>query len=160
MSNLTTDSIKYHAEIKRRLTEKFESGWTPVWNYCEMTQLLNYGLSFTFLMKEGLQNRKILFRNWINNINNEAKLGIYNLDNIRIKEEEISFTLDDTFEIQNLIKRDIGTIKNKGIVLDGYDKQFTEFKSNSKFKWNLDEEMNKDLSLLIKKIKKHITKDK
>lgn len=153
MSRLTTDSIKYHSEIKKKLTEKFESDYTPQWNYCEMNQLLNYAYSFTFLTKEGLQNRKLIYRSWVNNLKYETQLGIYHLDNIIVDEEEIRFSLNDIFEIQEIIKRDINPIENKGIVLDGYDKQFMDFKLNKKITWNLDKEMNESLSLLITKIR-------
>ena len=153
MSSLTTDSIKYYNEVKKIRTQKFESEWTPVWSYCEMTQLLIYAYSFTFLTKEGLQNRKLIYRKWINSLKNEIQLGIYNLNDIMFQEEEINCSLNDTFEIQEMIKRDINLIEDKGVVLHGYDKQFTDFKLNKQFTWNLDREMNNNLFLLINKIR-------
>lgn len=69
MSKITNNSIEYHTEVKRKLKDEFDINWKPLWNYTEMTQTLNYGYSFTFLVKDGLSNRRLLYRNWRNELN-------------------------------------------------------------------------------------------
>jgi len=152
---LTTDSIKYHSKIKRLLTSEFDVDWTPLWNYCEMTSMLIEGHSWTFLMKNGLDNRKLIYRNWKRAEQNEKNdFGIFSLDNIRINEEEQSISLNKIFEIQNLLKSDLIISKSEGIVLDGVDYELTDFKTERKYEWKLDTELNSNLKILIEKITK------
>lgn len=155
MLELTTDSEKYFARIKEHLTERFDADWSPEWNYCEMTQLLHYAYSLTFLRQKGSANSKVLYKNWIIDIKAEHRLGIYNLDSIRTHEEEIHLPISKSLEILEMLKnKSISTLKLEGIVLDGYFNQLTNFKQNKKLNWNLDEEMNDSLSLLIQEIRK------
>lgn len=154
MSKITNNSIEYHTEVKRKLKDEFDINWKPLWNYTEMTQTLNYGYSFTFLVKDGLSNRRLLYRNWRNELNKKDRIGIYNLNAIIIEEEVIDISLNDLFEIQEMIKRDIKVTKFEGIILDGYFKQFTDHKLKKELVWNIDDEMNKCLSDLIFRIRK------
>jgi len=153
MSNLTTDSIKYQSEIKNRLTGNFDNAWRPLWIYSEMSQLINYAFSYSFLIKGQISNHKLIHRKWINNLSDETRLGIYRIDSIKIKEEEINCSLNQIFEIQELAKRELSTSHYEGIVLDGHDNQFIDFKLKKYFNWNLDEEMNENLAELVSKIK-------
>lgn len=154
MSSITTDSIKFHQEIKRRLTTDFDSEWTPLWIYSEMTSMLIYGFSFSLLINQGIQTHKLFYRNWNNENLNRNQFGIFNLGLIKIDEEEILVSLSKISEIQELIKREIVVTEEKGIVLDGYQKEFIHYKSEKKLNWNLDERVNSNLALLIRKIKK------
>jgi len=89
------------------LTSEFGVDWTPLWNYCEMTSMLIEGHSWTLLMKNGLENRKLIYRNWKRAEQNEKNdLGIFSLDNIRINEEELFTSLNKIFEIQDLLESD------------------------------------------------------
>jgi len=152
---LTTDSIKYHSEIKRLLTSEFDADWTPLWNYCEMTSMLIEGHSWTLLMKNGLENRKLIYRNWKRDEQSEKNdFGIFSLDNIRVNENEQSISLNKIFEIQNLLKSDLIITKSEGIVLDGVDYELTDFKTEQKYEWKLDTDMNSNLKILIEKITK------
>ena len=154
MSSITTDSIKFHQEIKRRLTNDFDPEWTPHWSYCEMTSMLIYGFSISLLINQEIKNHSLIYRNWNTETLNENQYGIYNLSLIKIDEEKIPISLIKIAEIQELIKRKIVVTEQKGIVLDGYHKEFIDYNSEKKLIWNLDERMNNDLALLISKIKK------
>ena len=153
MTRFTTDPNKYQSEIRRLLTKDFDSDWKPLWNYFEMTQLLSYGYSITFLVKENISSHKLLFRNWRNNLKFETEIGIFNLDKIIIDEIEFNIKLNDIYEIQELIKGDISILKTQFIILDGYFKEFNDYKSEQKIKWNIDEQMNEHLAKLIFKIR-------
>jgi hypothetical protein len=145
----TTDYIKYHLEIKKRLTSEFDAEWTPLWNYCELTSMLIEGHSWTLLMKNGLANRKFIYRKWNQSEQNEKNdLGIFSLDKIKINEKELSISLNRIFEIQNLLDSDLTLNKAKGIVLDGVIFKLTDFKTKRKYNWKLDEEMNSNLKQL------------
>ncbi len=159
MTSITNDSVKYQKEIKRRLTSDYEEGWASVWTYCEMTQMLVHGYSLTFLLKGSFNNRKLLYRSWQQVQYLEATPGIYNLDHIHLHEEEIAVSLTDLFFIQEWAKKDIRTLDRKGIVLDGYHKEFTDHKTGKTLTWNLDDEMNAPLSELVYKIKSLTNKD-
>ncbi len=151
--NLTTDSLKYYFEINKRLTSEFDTDWIPLWNYCEMTSMLTEGHSWTFLIKGGLENRKLIYRNWKNSEqNSKYKLGIFSLKDIKIDEKELSISLNELFEIQNLLKSDLTTNRTKKIILDGVRHELTDFKTERKYEWKLNEEMNSNLKQLIEKI--------
>lgn len=154
MSSITTDSLKFHQEIKKLLTGGFDSGWTPLWSYCEMTHMLIYGFAFTFLIKGGLQASKLLYRKWNNGTPGLNPYGIFDLSSIKIDEEEVSISLNDIFEIQEMIKTGVGVTESNKIVLDGYHMEFVDFKTGKKLTWNLDSEMNPGLSTLARKIRK------
>jgi hypothetical protein len=147
---LTTDSIKYHSEIKRLLSSEFDAEWTPLWNYCEITSMLIKGHSWTFLMKGGLEKRKLLYREW----NREEQVekndfGFYSLENIKITEKEMSISLNEIFEIQNILKSDLEINITENIVLDGIDYELTDFKTDRKHIWKLEEEINNDLKRFV-----------
>ncbi len=147
---LTTDSIKYHSEIKRLLTSEYDADWTPLWNYCEMTSMLIEGHSFSFLMKGGLAKRKFIYRKW--NYSEQDKkndLGIFSLENIKISEEELSISLNELFEIQNLLSSNIEINRTDKIVLDGIDFELTDFKTDRKYVWKLDEEIDTNIKRLV-----------
>ncbi len=151
--NLTTDSLKYYFEINKRLISEFDAEWTPLWNYCEMTSMLIEGHSWTFLIKGGLENRKLIYRNWKNSEQNSKNdLGIFSLEDIKIVEKEMSISLNEIFEIQNILKSDLTIKRTKKIVLDGVRYELIDFKSERKYKWKLDEEMNSNMKQLIEKI--------
>lgn len=150
---ITTDSIKYHSKVNKLLTSGFDVSWTPLWNYCEMTSLLIEGHSWTFLIRDGLENRKLIYRSW--KCSEKNNFGIFNLDNIRINEEELSISLNRIFEIQNRLKADLSINKFKGIILDGMDYELTDFKIKRRYEWKLDQEMNSNMKELIKIITAH-----
>ncbi|WP_452231366.1 hypothetical protein [Lacinutrix sp. MEBiC02595] len=147
---LTTDSIQYHSEIKRLLTSEFDDEWTPLWNYCEMTSMLITGHSWTFLMKNGLATRKLIYREW-----NRAELGqkndfgIYSLENIKIKEKELSVSLNEIYEIQNILKLGLEISETQKIVLDGTEYELTDFKTSRKYNWKIEEEIDNNLKKII-----------
>jgi hypothetical protein len=153
MSRLTTDRMIYQSQIKKNLTEIFGT-YKPLWSYFEMTQSLTYGYSLTFLLKENSYNtRKVLFRSLKNDLLlNETQTKIFNLDRIIITETALDITLNDTFEIQALRRKDINVLETDSIILGGYYKEFTDFQSNRSYKWNIDEEMNEHLTILVAKI--------
>ena len=151
--NLTTDSIKYYSEINRLLTSEFGVNWTPLWNYCEMTAMLIEGHSWTFLIKNGLENRKLIYRNWKSSEQNSKNdLGVFCLEDIKVDEKELSISLNEIFEINNLLKSDLTINRTKKIVLDGVRYELTDFKTRCKYQWKLEEEINSNLKQLIEKI--------
>lgn len=152
---LTTDSIKYHSEIKRLLTSDYDAGWTLLWNYCEMTSMFFEGHSFSFLMKDSLGKRKFIYRKW-NHTEQKDKndLGIFSLENIKITEEELPISLNELFEIQNFLNSDLQINKTNGFVLDGIDFELTDFKNDRKYSWKLDEERDIKIKRLVEIIKK------
>mgnify|MGYP000392124620 CR=1 FL=1 len=130
---LTTDSIKYHSEIKRLLTSEFDVEWTLLLNYCEMTSMLIKGRSWTFLMKDKLAKQKLIYREWIHNEQGEKNdLRIYSLGNIKIAEKELFVPLNDVYEIQNILNSNIKINATESIVLDGINYELTDFKTNRK----------------------------
>ncbi|GAB1858689.1 hypothetical protein MHTCC0001_35290 [Flavobacteriaceae bacterium MHTCC 0001] len=146
--NLTTDSLKYYFEINKRLISEFDTDWIPLWNYCEMTSMLIEGHSWTFLIKDGLENRKLIYRNWKNSEQNSKNdLGVFSLEDIKIVEKELSISLNEVFEIQNILKSDLTINRTKRIVLDGVRYELTDFKTERKYEWKLDEEMNSNCRL-------------
>lgn len=155
MPIITNNLEQFHDEIVRRLTRDFDAEWQLLWTYCEMTQLLTYAFSVTFLINENLGKRQLFYRIWENDYYDRIS-GIYNLELIKIKEEELLISLNDITEFQEFIKRDIGTVKYEGIVLDGYRKEFIDFKTNKTLIWNLDEEMNEPLRILVEKVRSFI----
>lgn len=127
---LTTDSLKYYFEINKRLTSDLDADRIPLWNYCEMTSMLIEGQSWTFLIKGGLENRKLIYRNWKNSEQNSKNdLGIFSLNDIKIVEKELSISLNELFEIQNLLKSDLTINRTKKIILDGVRYELTDFKT-------------------------------
>jgi hypothetical protein len=151
--NLTTDSLKYYFEINKRLASEFDSDWTPLWNYCEMTSMLIEGQSWTFLIKGGLENRKLIYRNWQNSQQNSKNdLRIFSLEDIKINEKELSISLNEIFEIQNLLKSDLTINRTKKNILYGVRYELADFKTERKYEWKLEEEMNSNMKQLIEKI--------
>jgi hypothetical protein len=152
MSRLTTDRVIYQSEIKKLLTEDF-GAYQPLWSYFEMTQSLTYGYSLTFVIKaNNYSTRKVLLRNWKNDLLSNENQEIFNLDTIIITELALDIILNDTFEIQALGRRDINVLETDSIIIGGYYKEFTDFQSNRSYKWNIDEEMNEHLAILVAKI--------
>ena len=138
---LTTDSSKYHSEIKKLLTSNYDDEWTPLWSYCEMTSMLIEGYSFTFLAKDGLRKRKFLYRRWSYAEQDEKNdLGIFNLEGVKISEEEDYFSLHEVYEIQNILEAGLKITKTDKIVLDGIDFEMTDFRTNQTYTWKLEEE--------------------
>ena len=154
MSNLRTDSIKYQKFVKNRLVENKHKNWKPLWSYIEMTQLPSYGYSLILILKENTSKRKLLYREWRNNLNLENQIGIFNLDRIIIDEYELQFQLNEIFEIQELTSRQINILDEKFIILDGYIKEFKDYKWGKELNWNIDEQVNDNLKRLVDKIRK------
>jgi len=152
MSYLTNDREIYQETIRKNLNHQCHNGWKPLWSYFEMTQLLTYGFSITLLIKDKIVNRKLIYRYWNNESINKISSDLYDLNSIIISEIELKIMLNDIFQIQELIKNEIDTVEFKGVVLDGYFKEFSEYYNNKKITWNIDEEMNSYLSTLIEKI--------
>jgi hypothetical protein len=118
-----------------------------------MTSTLIEGHSWTFLIKGGLENRKLIYRNWqYTKQNSRNNFGIFNLDDIKVDEKELYISLNKIFEIQNLLKLELTLNITKKIILDGVRYELTDFKTEQTFKWKLEEEINYNMKQLTEKI--------
>lgn len=151
MERITTDRLEYFQEIRKGLLDTSSlNDQKPVFIYCEVGQLLTHGYSIHFLMGE---TNGLLIKEWDAAYDSERfRLGIFNLDRLKIIERYISLSQEESAEINNLLKLYPDIIKLDRIVLDGLFCEFI-FKELT-LCWNTEQEMNPGLSGLVSFIKR------
>ena len=149
LERFTNDRYKYLEEIKRELLDYLpEDGSRVLFTYVEMTFFLTYAFSYhCFIKGNEVQIKK---KEW-NARYDDARFdkGIYNIDRLAIREGKVQLNKEEQAYLTGMKLAEMKTIPYGGVVLDGWICELYTKSNEGKLKWNIDEEMNDALTVLI-----------
>ena len=151
MEKLTNDRNKFLNQIKLELLEyEVEENWKEVFTYVEVPFFLQYAFSYNWSVDSANSKYRLKRREWKAKYDHSRfDKGIYNLNRLAIVEKEILINSIDERYFNSIDWNKINTVEFKGIILDGLDCEFQMKDIKKSFSWNIDEEMNKELTELI-----------
>ena len=157
MERITNDNIKVFEQLKIELSYSEEKAThNLLFCYTEISQLMIYAYSFIALKDKNKEQYQYFIKLWDSNYDkNRFNLGIFNIDRLAIKEREITLDEIEHNSIQQLYQKPLRTKEYEGIVLDGLFCQLNIPAQKRNLEWNIDGEMNHDLSnfvLILRKI--------
>lgn len=149
LERFTNDRNKYLEEIKRELLDyQSEDNYKVLFTYVEMTFFLTYAFSYhCFIKGNEIQIKK---KEW-NAAYDDARFdkGIYNIDRLAIREGEVQLSKEEQAYLTGMELAEMETIPYGGVVLDGWICELHTKSNEEALKWNIDEEMNDALIVLI-----------
>jgi hypothetical protein len=92
----------------------------------------------------------LLVRHWNQDPGQNIPLGIFNLDNIKIDEDQVEISADDISILRNIKTIDIEIKDLDGIILDGID--FKLIVNGQQFQWRASEQITMELQQLLSKM--------
>ena len=151
MERISRDTIALFNELKKELSRiDLEQNENLRFTYCEIGQLLTHAYSVSLTTSD---KKFLKLKNWNTKFYREGfENGFFNLDRLAITEKKIEITDLEFSNFQELMNKDLNKNTLSGIILDGL---FCQFKIGEKtLKWNIDKEMNENLSELISLLRK------
>ncbi|WP_299680407.1 hypothetical protein [uncultured Dokdonia sp.] len=145
MEKFSNNRDHYWDQIKIELLEinDFENFR---FQYLEMGQLFSHGFSITQIEKN---SKELILKIWNAEYDNKRfDKEIFNLSRLAITDSKIELNVQESETINKLLNTELSLTNYKGIVLDGLFCQL-EF-DNKKMNWNINEEINDDLTQLVK----------
>jgi hypothetical protein len=141
----------YWKQIKTELLDTVDTE-NCQFRYLEIGQLLTHGFSVIQTKKNP---QELVFKIWNAKYDNRRfDKGIFNLARLAITDCKIKLKPYDLKQINNLLSSELKLTKWDGFVLDGLYCQFET--KNKKLNWNMNEEINGNLSKLIELVNDQI----
>lgn len=151
MERISRDTVALFNELKKELTElDLQNNEKLRFTYCEIGQLLTHAFSISLTTSD---KNFLRFKYWNTKFYREGfDNGFFNLDRLAITEQNIEISDSEFSNLQELINKDFNKNKIDGIVLDGLSCQLKL--GDKTLEWNINEEMNENLSELILLLRK------
>ena len=161
MERFTNDKIRFLNQIKVELFDFEDSAnWITEFEYIEMPYFLNYAFSVNYSVNHAKNEFRLIQKNWNSEYDNSRfKLGIFNIDRLAISKEIIKTSKEENAKFNSIDKRKLETIDYEGIVLDGLICELKVPQIEKHLTWNVDKEMNDELSILVNQIRSKIYKE-
>ncbi len=155
MEKLTNNRDEFLNQIKVELLGyESEGDWKEIFTYAEIPFFLRYAFSYNWSINIKTSKYRLKRKEWNAEYDHlRFNKGIYNLDRLAIKEKELLIDMEAENYLHSINWGNINTIEFKGIVLDGLMCELRIHKIEKSFNWNIDEEMNEDLTKLISVIR-------
>ena len=151
MERFTTDGNELIKQIRSELLEyESEKDWKEVFTYAELPYFLTYAWSYHWSIHTKTSNYKLSRKEWNAKYDfKRFKNGIYNLDRLAIKKQEIPIHPTDEKYFCSIDWKKINKVQSERIVLDGLICELRIAQGEKLIQWNADSEMNQDLNKLI-----------
>jgi hypothetical protein len=147
-TRLTTDYSEYIKKVELKLMNPF-SGDTRIL-YSMFPELGNGHFSIQLIEAK---QPYILFRQWVQDLGESARLGVYHLQNISIEEKIINIPASDYHEMYALADSEIEISAMKGLMLDGANHYLVIFRQQPRrFHWQDDGQIGAKTKELVSRL--------
>ncbi len=151
MERFTNNGEEFINQIKSELLEyELEEGWNEIFTYLEIPYFLGYAFSYNWSVNSKKEKYRLKRKEWNAEYDHSRfDKGIYNLDRLAVIEKEIRINSKDEINFKSIEWDAIDKVEFKGIVLDGLMCELQVHENGKSFKWNIDDEMNPELTKLV-----------
>jgi hypothetical protein len=148
-TRLTNNYLDFTEHIQRDLSKPFSTDSCVVFSVFP-----SLGTGHFSVQLVDTTNPFLLVRQWNQDLRDSYRLGIYNLNNVKIEEKKLSVTDEDLFTIRDLIHAGIEVKESEAIILDGVDfkLRITGPKTTGNYHWRTREQISNNTMDLIEKL--------